>query len=241
MEAVSACFATPASASFEITTLVGPDAGARPPFLSRYVLKRTHVRDQSWASFDRHLPEPAPAPPPPELRSPAHLPVTQRRPGRDAAQEQGERAPAVQASHGCAERKSPLTPIRFGVTTAGRLSVSFSTAAIGGRSCRFHSMLQPPWSNYGNAARCPTMLRRRRCRPLELRDLPADPRHPAHDLVSPCHHRIDGPLPSLRHGMQVRWADATEEDVDLHVCGPGSIAAVEAIGARGWCGVGGVG
>jgi hypothetical protein len=75
---------------------------------------------------------------------------------------------------------------------------------------------------------------------LERRDLPADLDHPADDLVSG-NQRIDRPLPLAPGGVEVRMADAAEEDLDLHVVRTG-IAAVEAEGAEGGGGgVGGVG
>ena len=67
-----------------------------------------------------------------------------------------------------------------------------------------------------------------------------DRRHPADDLVTR-HHRIDrghegGPL--VAHRVQVRVADAAEEDLDLHV-GVGDGAALDGIGLERGRGAGG--
>jgi len=57
----------------------------------------------------------------------------------------------------------------------------------------------------------------------------------------PGNEGVDGPLPLAARGMQVRVADAAEQDLDLHVARAG-VAALEAEGGEGGGGrVGGVG
>src|SRR6185369_17886418 len=103
-------------------------------------------------------------------------------------------------------------------------------AAIGAGHAVLAILLQPLGTTRAVAARVHDAPDGGEVPRLELRDLRADPGHPAHNLVSR-HHRIDGPLPLAAHGVEVRMADAAEEDLDLHVVRPGG-AAVEGIGGE---------
>jgi len=197
-----------------------------------------HVRAEGVGQFDGHVPEPAQAHHA-DLAPRAHLPVAQRRPGRDAGAEQGSRRGRVQPL-GDAQDVILIDHDPLGIATARGLAGLLLDAAIGAGHAVLAILLQPLVTARAMAARVHDASHGGEVPHLEFRDLRADPGHPAHDLV-PRHHRIDGPFPLAAHGVEVRMADAAEEDLDLHVVRAG-IAAVEAIGGEGGGGgVGGVG
>ncbi len=202
--------------------MVGAQA-ARVGFLAGRAAEQRHLGAHGLGQLQPHVAQAAQTDDG-HLAAGAHIPVAQRRVGRDARAQQRRGAGQIQPL-GHLEHEMLGNDDLLAVAAVGARAVDRVGAVVGVGGAVFAVLFPALSAGVAVAARLDHAAHADRVAGLEARDLGADLQHAAHDFVAG-HHRIPRAAPVVADVVHVGVADPAVQDLDDDVVRPRA-AAVE--------------